>query len=113
MPRVSPKKTWSGAVGGTLAGVVGAVGVAHMSSVASLAAVAGVALVISVVSQGGDLLESAIKRRFNTKDASQLIPGHGGLMDRLDGFVAAAVAGALIGLMHGGLHAPARGLMVW
>jgi phosphatidate cytidylyltransferase len=107
MPRVSPKKTWSGAVGGTLAGVVGAVGVAHMSRVA------GVALVISVVSQGGDLLESAIKRRFNTKDASQLIPGHGGLMDRLDGFVAAAVAGALIGLMHGGLHAPARGLMVW
>ena len=113
MPRVSPKKTWSGAVGGTLAGVVGAVGVAHMSSVASLAAVAGVALVISVVSQGGDLLESAIKRRFNTKDASQLIPGHGGLMDRLDGFVTAAVAGALIGLAHGGLHAPARGLMVW
>jgi phosphatidate cytidylyltransferase len=113
MPRVSPKKTWSGAVGGTLAGVLGAVGVAHTSGVASLAAVAGVARVISVVSQGGDLLESAIKRRFNTKDASQLIPGHGGLMDRLDGFVAAAVAGALIGLMHGGLHAPARGLMVW
>ena len=113
MPRVSPKKTWSGAVGGTLAGVLGAVGVAHMSSVASLAAVAGVALVISVVSQAGDLLESAIKRRFNTKDASQLIPGHGGLMDRLDGFVTAAVAGALIGLTHGGLHAPARGLMVW
>lgn len=113
MPRVSPKKTWSGAIGGTLAGVLGAVGVAHASGVASLATVAGVALVISVVSQAGDLLESAIKRRFNTKDASQLIPGHGGLMDRLDGFVTAAVAAALIGLAHGGLHAPARGLMVW
>ena len=113
MPRVSPKKTWSGAVGGTLAGVLGAVGVAHTAGVASLAAIAGVALVMSVVSQAGDLLESAIKRRFNTKDASQLIPGHGGLMDRLDGFVTAAVAAALIGLAHGGLHAPARGLMVW
>ncbi len=113
MPRVSPKKTWSGAVGGTLAGVLGAVGVAHTSGVASLAAVAGVALVLSVVSQAGDLLESAIKRRFNAKDASQLIPGHGGLMDRLDGFVTAAVAAALIGLAHGGLDAPARGLMVW
>ena len=118
MPRVSPKKTWSGAVGGTLAGVLGAVGVAHTSGVANLVAVAGVALVISVASQAGDLLESAIKRRFNTKDASQLIPGHGGLMDRLDGFVTAALAAALIGLAHssisgGGLHAPARGLMVW
>ena len=68
---------------------------------------------LSVVSQAGDLLESAIKRRFNAKDASQLIPGHGGLMDRLDGFVAAAAAAALIGLARGGLDAPARGLMVW
>jgi phosphatidate cytidylyltransferase len=118
MPRVSPKKTWSGAIGGTVAGVLGAIAVAGISGVANLAAVAGVAVLISVVSQGGDLLESAIKRRFNTKDASQLIPGHGGLMDRLDGFVTAAVAGALIGLAHGwlehgGLNAPARGLMVW
>ena len=117
-PAVSPKKTWSGAVGGTLAGVLGAVAVARYFDIANLAAVAGVALAISVVSQAGDLLESAIKRRFNTKDASQLIPGHGGLMDRLDGFVTAAVAAALIGLAHssvsgGGLHAPARGLMVW
>ncbi len=58
-------------------------------------AVAAVAFVLSVVSQAGDLAESAIKRQFNAKDASQLIPGHGGLMDRLDGFVAAAAAGAL------------------
>ena len=84
MPAVSPKKTWSGAVGGTLAGVVGAVGVAHMSSVASLAAVAGV-LVGGVA--GRRPAESAVKRRLNTKDASQLIPGHGGLMDRLDRFL--------------------------
>jgi phosphatidate cytidylyltransferase len=113
MPRVSPKKTWSGAVGGTLAGVLGAVAVARYFGVANLAAAAAVALVLSVVSQAGDLVESAIKRRFNTKDASQIIPGHGGVMDRLDGFVAAAAAAALIGLAHGGLNAPARGLMVW
>ena len=86
---------------------------AAMSASTALAAAAAVAFVLSVVSQAGDLLESAIKRRFDAKDASQLIPGHGGLMDRLDGFVAAAAAGALIGIAHGGFDAPARGLMVW
>ncbi len=113
MPRVSPNKTWSGAIGGTLAGVLGGVAVARGFGIESLAAVAAVALVLSVVSQAGDLVESAIKRHFNAKDASQLIPGHGGLMDRLDGFVAAAAVGAVIGIAHGGFDAPARGLMVW
>jgi phosphatidate cytidylyltransferase len=113
MPRVSPNKTWSGAVGGTAAAVMGGVVVAWQSGVGDLAAVAAVAFVLSVASQAGDLAESAIKRRFNAKDASQLIPGHGGLMDRLDGFVAAASAGTLIGIAHGGFDAPARGLMVW
>jgi phosphatidate cytidylyltransferase len=113
MPRVSPNKTWSGAIGGTAAAMVGGVIVAHQFDVGGLVAATAVAFVLSVVSQAGDLAESAVKRRFNAKDASQLIPGHGGLMDRLDGFVAAAVAGALIGLAHGGFDAPARGLMVW
>jgi phosphatidate cytidylyltransferase len=113
MPRVSPNKTWSGAISGTLAGVLGGVDVARGFGIEGLAAVAAVALVLSVVSQAGDLAESAIKRHFNAKDASQLIPGHGGLMDRLDGFVAAAAVGAVLGIAHGGFDAPARGLMVW
>jgi phosphatidate cytidylyltransferase len=87
--------------------------VAHGFGIQRLGAVAAVAVVLSVVSQAGDLLESAIKRHFKAKDASHLIPGHGGLMDRLDGFIAAAAAGALIGAAHGGLDAPAKGLMVW
>jgi phosphatidate cytidylyltransferase len=113
MPRVSPKKTWSGAIGGTAGGVIGGVLVVRYSGIASLGAAAAIACALSLMSQAGDLLESAIKRRFNTKDASQLIPGHGGLMDRLDGFVTAALAAVLIGIAHGGVHAPARGLMVW
>ena len=113
MPRVSPKKTWSGAIGGTAGGVIGGVLVVRYSGIASLGAAAAIACALSLMSQAGDLLESAIKRRFNTKDASQLIPGHGGLMDRLDGFVTAALAAVLIGIAHGGIHAPARGLMVW
>lgn len=113
MPRISPKKTWSGAIGGTAGGVIGGVLVARYSGIAGLGSAAAVACVLSLISQAGDLLESAVKRRFNTKDASHLIPGHGGLMDRLDGFVTAALAAVLIGIAHGGLPAPARGLMVW
>jgi phosphatidate cytidylyltransferase len=113
VPQVSPNKTWSGAIAGTVASMIGGVIVASQFDIGGLAAVAVVAFVLSVVSQVGDLAESAVKRQFNAKDASQLIPGHGGLMDRLDGFVAAAVAGVLIGTAHSGFDAPARGLMVW
>jgi phosphatidate cytidylyltransferase len=68
---------------------------------------------LSVVSQLGDLFESAVKRRFDVKDSSHIIPGHGGLMDRLDGFVAAVVVAALFGLLRGGADGVGRGLMVW
>jgi phosphatidate cytidylyltransferase len=71
------------------------------------------AVVLSVFAQGGDLFESFLKRRFHAKDSSHLIPGHGGLMDRLDGFVSASVAAALIGLARGGFEAPGHGLLVW
>jgi phosphatidate cytidylyltransferase len=71
------------------------------------------AVILAVLAQTGDLFESFLKRRFGAKDSSQLIPGHGGLMDRLDGFVAASVAAALIGLARGGFEAPGRGLLVW
>jgi len=112
-PAVSPKKTWSGALGGTVAAVVAGVLVAKIAGLDDLAAIAVLSSGLSVVAQAGDLLESAVKRRFGTKDASRLIPGHGGLMDRLDGFVAAAMVGALIGLLRGGADAPARGLVLW
>jgi phosphatidate cytidylyltransferase len=113
MPAVSPNKTWSGAIGGTFAAVIGGIVVMQLAGVGSLVAAAVTALLLSAVAQAGDFLESAIKRQFSAKDASHLIPGHGGLMDRLDGFVTAALAGAAIGLAHGGFDAPARGLMVW
>lgn len=113
MPRVSPNKTWSGAIAGTVASMIGGVIVASQFDIGGLAAVAVVAFVLSVVSQVGDLAESAVKRQFNAKDASQLIPGHGGLMDRLDGFITASVVAALIGLLRGGFEAPGRGLLVW
>ncbi len=111
-PRVSPKKTWAGAFGGFLASLVVAAGFAAFGF-----GRAGPLLLLgslfSIASQLGDLFESAVKRRFGVKDSSQIIPGHGGLLDRLDGFVAAAVLAAIFGLLRGGLDGVGRGLMVW
>ena len=112
-PAISPKKTWSGAVAGALGAMVVGAAVARSFGSVNWIAIAIVALLLSVLSQMGDLLESWGTRRFGAKDASHLIPGHGGVMDRLDGFWAAALAGCLIGLMRGGFDAPARGLLVW
>jgi phosphatidate cytidylyltransferase len=112
-PRFSPKKTWSGALGGTAAAVVVAIVIAKTAGLSGLAPIAIIAVLLSIASQAGDLFESLLKRRFGAKDSGHLIPGHGGLMDRLDGFVAAAVLAALIGLARGGLEAPARGLLMW
>jgi phosphatidate cytidylyltransferase len=112
-PRVSPKKTWSGAIGGLLGGVAAGVAVAYTMGVGRLGIIGLMALLVSVVAQAGDLFESAVKRRFGAKDASGLIPGHGGLMDRLDGFLVAAAAALIIGMLRQGTAAPARGLLVW
>jgi phosphatidate cytidylyltransferase len=111
-PRVSPKKTWAGAIGGFLASLVisgafAAFGLGKTGPILLLGAV------LSIASQLGDLLESAVKRRFGVKDSSHIIPGHGGLMDRLDGFVAAVVVAAILGVLRGGVDGVGRGLMVW
>jgi len=113
MPQVSPKKTWAGALGGLLAAVAVAIAVAKLASLTAWFAFAMLAVVLSLSAQAGDLFESFLKRRFGAKDSSHLIPGHGGLMDRLDGFVTASLAAALIGLARGGLEAPGRGLLLW
>jgi phosphatidate cytidylyltransferase len=111
-PRVSPNKTWAGAVGGfaaslAVAGTYAAFGLGKTLPLLLIGAV------LSVVSQLGDLFESAVKRRFGVKDSSHVIPGHGGLLDRLDGFVAAVVLAAIFGLWRAGVDGVGRGLMVW
>lgn len=110
---VSPNKTWSGALGGTLGGVAAGLAICFFAGLDLAPKLVLVALALSVASQAGDLLESAIKRHFGAKDASHLIPGHGGLMDRLDGFLTAGLLAAMVGLWRGGFDAAAQGLLVW
>ena len=112
-PRVTPKKTWSGAIAGAAGAVVAGLVVARIAGVGNPGAIVALCLALSGASQAGDLFESALKRRFGAKDAGKLIPGHGGIMDRLDGYVAAVLLAVTIGVCRGGIEAPSHGLLIW
>ena len=112
-PRLSPKKTWTGAIGGLVGGVVAGALVAYAIAGTHPVAAGVLALILSIAAQGGDLLESSVKRRFGAKDTSALIPGHGGVMDRVDGFLVAALIAVVIGALRFGTAASARGLLLW
>jgi len=111
-PRVSPNKTWAGAIGGFAASLAVAAGFAAFGLGKTIPLLL-LGSMLSIVSQLGDLFESAVKRRFGVKDSSHVIPGHGGLLDRLDGFVAAVVLAAIFGLLRAGVDGAGRGLMIW
>lgn len=121
-PRISPKKTWAGLIGGmvassTLGGLFGAAqsgdwlpawlvppaatDVPHDVSLAAIGAYAGIGAVLAVAGQVGDLFESYMKRRVDVKDSSSLIPGHGGILDRIDGLLFAAPLYALFEMTAG------------
>lgn len=112
-PAVSPKKTWSGAIGGLSAAILFGVLVGALAGIGNMLALAAVAAVLSVLSQAGDLAESAMKRHFGVKDSGKIIPGHGGIMDRVDGLVVALVGAAAIGFLHSGGRDAAEGLLLW
>lgn len=107
-PAISPNKTWSGAIGGLVVAVVVALATCFMiQAPGSLVASVGMAAALSIVAQAGDLFESAIKRHAGAKDSGHLIPGHGGLLDRLDALLAAAPVAAVLALAAG------RGVVLW
>lgn len=107
-PSISPGKTWSGALGGAAAAILAGLAVAQaFGSPLGWAALAALTVALSVVSQLGDLFESSIKRRFGVKDSGALIPGHGGVMDRVDGLATAAFALFALGALLAGPDMPA------
>lgn len=97
-PKVSPKKTWSGTAGGWAAAAC--VGIVFASHAGFGFAFVVVSVLASMASQAGDIIESAIKRKFGVKDSSNLIPGHGGFLDRFDGMMGAAVFVLIAGLLY-------------
>lgn len=113
VPNISPGKTWSGAIGGLVFGALGGMVVALYATATFSVMHIVIAALVSAFSQAGDVFESYVKRSRGQKDSSSIIPGHGGLMDRLDAFIAASLLALLIGIAHGGVSEPARGLLQW
>ena len=110
-PQISPQKTWSGLLSGIFAPALVGYAFALFLDDTSTWRLALISVAIAAACQVGDLSESAVKRRFGAKDMSQLIPGHGGLLDRIDGLLIAAIAAALIALRDPAN--PGRGLLIW
>lgn len=110
-PRLSPKKTWAGLIGGMVTASAAAFAVCHYLALPAVVP-SLIAPVLAVIAQAGDVYESALKRHFNLKDASNIIPGHGGVLDRVDGLIAAAVVAAAVGFLHNP-HSMAKGLLLW
>ncbi|HJU20165.1 MAG TPA: phosphatidate cytidylyltransferase, partial [Stellaceae bacterium] len=106
-PRLSPRKTWAGLAGGTASAALAGWATAASIGLSPRLPLVAVSSALAIVEQFGDLAESLVKRRFGVKDSSGLIPGHGGLLDRLDGMLAVVPAVALLTLLGG------RSLLVW
>jgi phosphatidate cytidylyltransferase len=106
-PRWSPNKTWTGLLGGIVCAALTGWATAAWLGISPAAPLAGVSAGLAIVEQFGDLAESVAKRRFGVKDSSGLIPGHGGLLDRLDGLLAVIPVVALLTLIGG------RSLLAW
>jgi phosphatidate cytidylyltransferase len=112
-PSISPKKTWAG-LGGAVAGAaLASWAVAHLAGLSGVLPLAALAAGLAVVEQAGDLFESSLKRAHGVKDSGRLIPGHGGMLDRIDGLIAVVIVAALIGILRAGPEAAATGLMAW
>jgi len=102
-PRISPKKTWAGLIGALVASAGAGGSFFWLFPDHSLFELCLIGSAIGVISQGGDLVESLAKRRFDVKDSGSLIPGHGGILDRIDGLMAASLFAALVsGKIFGG-----------
>jgi len=106
-PLVSPKKTWSGAASGLIGAIIVALIFTVIAGAGNWLAALLLAILLSIGAQAGDLAESAFKRRFGVKDSGSIIPGHGGVLDRVDGLYVALALAWLLAIMHAPLFVAA------
>ena len=111
-PRISPNKTWSGAIAGLMASAAAAFGLGYWIGGTSPLLLALIGAGLSAISQFGDLAESSVKRSFDVKDAGNLIPGHGGLLDRIDALLFASAAAGLLAVIRDPAY-PGQALLIW
>jgi phosphatidate cytidylyltransferase len=113
LPSISPKKTWAGLIGAIVGGILCSALFARVAGLDSLLWLCSIGAILAIIEQAGDFFESALKRSVGVKDSSALIPGHGGMLDRVDGLVAAAALAALIGCVRAGISAAGKGILLW
>jgi phosphatidate cytidylyltransferase len=112
-PVISPRKTWAGLIGAMAGSAAAAFLVAKAMGLPSALILVLIAALLAIVEQAGDLFKSAMKRHYGVKDSGRLIPGHGGVIDRVDGLVAVAMAAAIIGTARAGVEHAGTGLLAW
>ena len=112
-PTISPNKTWAGLLGAVVGGALGGTLVSWFSDLSGLFALMMLAGAFGVVGHIGYLYESAAKRRQGIKDSGSIIPGHGGILDRVDALLTVSVVALVIGIVRQGLENPAAGLLIW
>jgi phosphatidate cytidylyltransferase len=112
-PRLSPRKTWAGLAGAMTGSAAASLALGTAMSMPRPVLLAFLAAAVALVEQAGDLFKSAMKRRYGVKDSGTLIPGHGGVIDRVDGLIAVAMVAALIGVLRAGVDGAGAGLLIW
>jgi phosphatidate cytidylyltransferase len=110
-PRISPKKTWAGMLGAIVGAALASWAVSSYGKI-DVWPLAVMAALFAILEQGGDIFESAFKRSFGVKDSGTLIPGHGGVLDRVDGLITVVTCAAIVGFLHNPLS-PGAGLLLW
>lgn len=112
-PRISPNKTWAGFFGGMAGAAIAGFVLMRVTETGSGMAIVILSAAAAIVAQLGDLQESWAKRQLGVKDSGRLLPGHGGVWDRLDALIVVAAFGLAIGLVRGGEHSIAHKLIIW
>jgi len=112
-PKISPNKTWAGFFGGIAGAALAGYVLAHTADIGADMAIVGLSACAAIIAQAGDLQESWAKRQLGIKDSGHLLPGHGGMWDRLDALVVVAIFATVIGLVRNNGQSVAHNLMIW